>query len=443
MKLRLICIMTAAVLLVGCGDTSQSTESVNSQELSTEATTASTSAIAEAVISSEEHTTDIDGTEQIGQLSGGVTLTDKHKELRKLVSGAEQFCDFDELGVNLTVNSDFIDRALAISAQAEDFDPNYDKRGLGGIIGYDDGCFYFYILTNYGYITEEGEFATMYPAEGKTTVEHRYDHFCLDCDSGELTQIFPCEGYSKITNISSDVMVVSDGSSYAMVHRDSGYMEQLPDDIKYPILVNDKLFYPTPADGHYDLFYSSIDENELYSTKIKYTSSPYFKRGINNIVYNMYDYGDYVYFDILGNEYLTSEPAERMKDYIFDTYYQCTAMTEQNLLGWRTRLSITDQDGNESVIGYMQTKTKPDIDFEIKLHATKDGIILLRLSDEQSIVLLGKENDFSEMKAAFLPDITISYHYDIFCDDDRLYIFSNIDNTLITLSKENAGGDVS
>ena len=76
--------------------------------------------------------------------------------------------------------------------------------------------------------------------------------------------------------------------------------------------------------------------------------------------------------------------------------------------------------------------TKPEDMSEEKLH-----------NDEQSIVLLGKENDFSEMKAAFLPDITISYHYDIFCDDDRLYIFSNIDNTLITLSKENAGGDVS
>ena len=433
MKKRLLCVIAAAMLLVGCGDAPESGET--SEHTTTIASTSVISTEKTAAVSSEEPVTEQDG----GNLAPeGVVLTDEHKELRKLVSGAKEFCDFEELGIAVTKCEDFVQPALLMGAQAEGFDPDYKRRGFGRVLGYDDGKFYFSIETQYGETTfvtyeQDGYIVMMHPPEILTQAEYRYEYYCLDCDSGDLTQIYSPDEEYVIHEISNEAMLLKNGKAYKLIHRQSGEVRELPEAVSDTLLINDMLFYIDESDGYARLYhFISSPGYGVYEIQ----SEPLMlQRGVRNVVYL---FSDYRFADMVGNEYLLNDPWGRIRDYVTDTYYHCTAMTESNLLGWRTRLSIMNYSYEETVIGYVQTTEQiTPLDVTVKIHATKDGIIFLKLPDTQPIILLGEQDDFSNMKAAFLPEGILPDYYTVLCDYNRLYFYDNaIDgNPVVTLSR--------
>ncbi len=434
-KKRLICIIASAILFAGCADTPESSES---PEYTTNATTVPITAT--SVSSAEPVTEPQDGGEAA---LGGVVLTDEHKELRKLVSGAKEFCDFEELGIAVTKCEDFVKPALIMGTQNEDFDADYTRRGFGKVLGYDDGNFYFSIETQYGETTfvtyeQDGYIVMMHPPEILTQAEYRYEYYCLDCDSGELSQIYsPDEDYA-IHEISNEAMLLKNDDLYKVIYRESGEARELPEEVRDTLLINDMLFFTDESNGYARLYFwtaspgngECMAQGELLMLQ----------RGVRNVVYLI---SDYRLADMMGNEYLMNDPWGRVCDYVTDTYYHCTAMTERNVLGWRTRLSIMDYDYEETVIGYVQTAEQvAPLDVAVKIHATKDGIIFLKLPDTQPIILLGEQDDFNNMKAAFLPEDILPDYYTVLCDHNRLYFYDNaIDgNPVVTLSRENGQG---
>ncbi len=443
MKKRLFCIIAAAVLLAGCGGAPESSDMSEKPEHTTIATTtAATTTTAAATSATEPIVTEQSG--GVGLSLDGVVLTDELKELKRLVSGAKEFCEFEELGVSVTKSTDFAKQAAVMGAQNEDFAPDYDERDFGIILGYDDGNVYFSQYTRYGkneyeYINPvTGEIMAIY---GQSTSEYRYDYFCLDCDSGELTQIYYPEPDYVIKELSNEAMLILSGSTYKLVHRESGTTAELPENMINYVLIDDKLFYELYDSEPYETFtiaWCEVTEDRanFFNSSI-YPSSLepfYITRGVRNIVYYA---GGAEYGDLLGKSYICSDPLDRIQDFVVDTYYQGTAMKESNILGWRTRLSIIDRNNVETVLGYVQTEEKPTLGVDVNIHATKDGIIFLQLPDTQPIILLGEENDFSNMKAAFLPEDILPKSYSIYCDDYRLYFYYYGDNKeLVTLSRE-------
>lgn len=434
MKKRLFCIIASAMLLVGCGDAPESSETPEYTTASTTAaTTTTTASPAESVTEPQED----------GGAVGGVVLTDEHKELRKLVSGAKEFCDFEELGIAVTKCDDFVKPALIMGAQNENFDADYTSRGFGKVLGYDDGKFYFSIETQYGETTfmtyeQDGYIVMMHPPEILTQAEYRYEYYCLDCDSGELTQIYSPDEEYAIHEISNEAMLLKNGKAYKLIYRESGEVRELPEAVSDTLLINDMLFFIDESDGYARLYHWMSSSG--YGECAAQSEPLMLQRGVRNVVYL---FSDYRYADMLDNEYLLDDPWGRVRDYVTDTYYHCTVMTESNLLGWRTRLSIRDYDCEETVIGYVQTAEKiTPLDVTVKIHATKDGVIFLKLPDTQPIILLAEQDDFSNMKAAFLPEDILPNYYTVRCDHNRLYFYYNaIDgNPVVTLSRENLQG---
>lgn len=445
MKKRLFCIITAALLLAGCDDSVKVPETVETTEHTTTATTTETTPSTTADTTPTETTTLPQDNNTGGVTLDSTVLTAEQKELRKLVSGAREFCDFEELGVAFTQSNDFVSRALTIAAQKEGFDTNYSERDFGKTLGYDDGNYYFSLYTVYGdsqndyFNNISGEVETIY---GVPQNRYEYDYFCLDCNSGELTQIYPPQSSDTIRKISNEAMLIRNNDIYRLVHRESGCEKQLPENSINHVLIDNKVFYELSSDELYLTFsiaWCEVTESHGYfndaSISPKAFEPFYITRGVHNIVY----YEDSaVYCDLNGNHYLYGDPLGRVRDFVTNTYYRGSATMQSSLLGWRTRLSITDRNKKEYFIGDIQTEFKT-IGYGLMLYSTKDGLIFLKIPDTQPIILLGEENDFSNMKAAFLPEEMLPDHYDIYCDNSTIYLIDQDDHREIcTLSRKSS-----
>lgn len=449
MKKRLFCIIAAAMLLAGCGEKDDAEPPTTTTAATTTAatTTTATTAATEPVV-----------TEQSGSgglVLQGVVLTEEQKELKKLVSGAKDYCDFEELEVKLTENSGFADKMRQMCGAAPD--------SACSPIGCDEEFFYFEVSV----LTGEPVYDDFY---------NNYDryYFELNCDSGDIAQIYHCsaeDGGFRAFAISKDAILLVPleyyywldlvelveyyydyeyGGDYyeydgecRLIHRNSGNEKRL----KYvtgSVLIGDTLYYEryTPSDiengiaESYDLYTMQITEKNAIENKIVWhslaTDYPHsIERGVYNIVFRTYDGGS-VYRAVTDGDYITHDDKGRVQDFVFDTYYHCSAVMESNLLGWRTRLSIFDRNGNETLLTIAQTEEYPDS----RLHATEDGIIFLELAGEQ-IVLVGEKNRFNDLKAAFLPNDVFPEHYTVYYDNNRLYFYTDGDDKelLVTLSR--------
>lgn len=428
MKLRVICIIAAAMLLVGCGDTPQISDTSEAAE-STVTTTAST---AEKTPDTTSQTvSEATGTTQSSSAGGvsldSVVLTDEQKQLKKIVSGAKNFCDFEELGVKLTVSTDIEQRIKALYGITTD-DVNHGIYN----VSCDGGCAYYRLTVL------ESSAKIVIDEDGISHLVSKpvYScyYFCLDCETDELTQIYsPIEDYEiymisseamllrKVIE-SSDIMGVADECVYKLVNREGGYATDIDADIygyNDIVLLGNALYYCSGG----SLYSCTVEADRSIVTPSLYQSDSDFSiyRGVHNIII---DDDSAVGRTISSNRYLISDPKKRLKDFVFETYYQGTAMTESNILGWRTMISITDRSDNETVLGYIQTQDKPYLGSDVALNATKDGIILLQIPDSKPIVMLGAYNDFGSITAAYMPDEAVmeSSLSEVYCDFDTLYL---------------------
>lgn len=446
MKLRVICIIAAAMLLVGCGDTAPISDTSEAAE-STVSTIASTTK--ETPDTTSQTVSEAADTVQSGSTGGvsldSVMLTDEQKQLKKIVSGAKNFCDFEELGVKITVSDDIGQRVKALHGIITD-----DVNCGVSIISCDGGCAYYRLA-----VIEQSE-KIVIDEDGISHLVSKpvYScyYFCLDCETDEFTQIYsPIEDY-EIYMVSSEAMLlrkviessdtagVADECVYKLVNRESGYATDIDADIydyayDDAVLLGNALYYCSGG----LLYRCTVEADRSIVTPHLYQSDSDFSiyRGVYNVII---DDDSAVGRTISGNRYLISDPKDRLEDFVRETYYQGTAMTESNILGWRTMISITDRFDNETVLGYIQTQDKPYLGSDVALNSTKDGIILLQIPDSKPIVMLGAYNDFHDITAAYIPDEALqeSRLTDVYCDFDTLYLVYNDDGghlaELVTLS---------
>lgn len=472
MKLRLICIIAAAMLLVGCGgapesgDTSEKPESTTAA--STSATTQTSTAPVTVSTTSQESPLYTEQTSQ-GSPVGGVSLSSEHEELRSVFKSADGYCDFEDMGLQLMHCTDIEKKARTLLSKQDDFDQSYEESEMGSFVAADDGCFYFSLTFAYDVITVD---------------EYSYwewtDHyFCCDCDTGEVTQVILPEGYTKLVGISGDVMVVGNDDQNVIVHRESGFTQPLPDEACNIVVCDNVVFfqhpspyerisdwvttgwytvdesqaiedstdiyfqYPLPDEEMLDWFttgWYTVDEHHAVegSTDVYdqhaiifddmeglYYFEHTLKRGVGRIL------GYSSYYDgvstMTGTSFITYDPRRRVRDMVYDTYYAGTVMLEKNLLGYRSRFSIIDDNGEEYVLGTMQTDN--DYTYSSDFHATKDGVIYLNTEYETFIMLCEKKStgriDCSkDIVVAFAPDQLDRLFDNVFCDDEYLYFFN-------------------
>lgn len=427
---RLFCLICAAsLLLVGCEDTAVQSDTSEYSEPPVQTTTTAATTVSSAVQGD-------DLVEYVGlPVDGGVSLTNEHSVLRDTFGGADEYCDFEELGIKLTVSDDFRDRALEMVKSEDGFDPNYNILESNGTMGMDDGCCYFRAFAYYFTETESAGDG-MVGLYGEGAGESIDYYFCYNCDTDELTWMYPLEGYSDICAVSSDVMVLRGDGRYVAYDRANGKTVQLPEDAYNITLVEDKVFFEAmPIEESQNPFYrdvywidmsvgaAAIPNQTSLRTEYSYGSM---QRGVYNIVYGAGNQ----WYALNGSEYLRYDPRGRVEDLVTETYYPCSVMREKNALGYRTRYSITDRNDREYVLGYTQT----DVSTNVFMNATQDGIIFLRINQEM-LVLSAENGDFTNIKAAFLPrEVLTETWYDVYCDNERLYLQGT--DSLITLCRE-------
>lgn len=418
------------MLLVGCGGSPESSETSEKPEYTASATTTSAATTTAATSATEPVIIEPQSTEG-GQLAGGVVLAEEHKELKSALMGAGGYCDFDELGVDIAVYDDILQET---GENADD--PKYSE-----VIGIDDGCLYFQISTVS--LLENPE----YP-ESPESDNREYRYFCFDSDSGELTEIYPCDGYSYIVGVSNEVMVCEQEGSFIAVRRDTGFSYKLPDNVsqtatynsEYLIVKNETVYYSYVEYGSQHLCFFTLNKSAVGDTtdlSVMYDISG-LRRGVGNII--SVDFSEDIYRSLGGGSYINYDPHGRIKDYVTETYYHGYGAVEKTVLGWRIRISIADKNGKEYVLGYVNMQEQPNLNHSVSghfdMHAAKNGIVLLIPQNTQSIAMLGEENDFSGAKAAFLPDNVLPENYDVYCDEDRVYLFDTWNcKRLVVLSK--------
>lgn len=429
--------MAAVMLLVGC----TGTESSDVQTTSAAQTTQKSTVTSTAVSSTQQGSGSAEEQPEEA-ISGGISLSSEHGELRSVFRNADEYCDYEDMGLYLTHCTDVKQKAFALLENESD----YSTYRFGDIIGIgaDDGCFYFSLI-----------------AEDETYTSWTRFYFCCNCDTGEVMRIYPPEGYSKIVGISSEIVVAGNDGRYAAVRRDSGFTQPLSDTAQDIVVVDNMVFYqrlkyPTVNENGevlittnwYTVWEKSAmkGETELFDQYAPaydfegipvYYSNHELRRGINNIVCYSADYGSVV--TLGGQSFITHDTRQRIRDMVYDTYYAGTLMCEKNMLGYRTRFSVTDADGNERVLGIMQTEN--DDTYHAAFSATKDGVIYLQACGK-AFVMLGRLNksgyldSTQNIAVAFAPEeLSGDFQY-IRCDNQRLYFFNDYDDVLVSLCRE-------
>ncbi len=440
MKKRLFCIIASAMLLVGCGE---ATESSETPEYTTSSTTAATTTTA---ASTEEPVAE----PQDGSTVGGVSLSNEHEQLRDTFRGADSYCSYEDMGLWLTHCSDIEENAWTMLEKCGELDSSFENRRFAKVLGADDGCFYFSLK------------ATGDKVQDEAFVTWRTFYLCCDCDTGEISQIFPPAGYDSIIGISKDIVVAGGDRGYAAVHRISGYTEELPETAVDIVVAGNTVFfqsaaYESESSGARPLFttrwYTFGDDYALksgtsmfdqYALFLEYPDGGceyfldnYLHRGVNNIVCYSEEYRSLC--SLAGNSYLTADPRRRVRDMVYDTYYAGSLMMEKNLLGYRTRFSLIDDSGEDCLLGIMQTAH--DAAYSADFNATKDGVIYLRAAGETFVMLCelspsGYVDSEKDIAVAFAPEELSVGFSDILCDKERLYFFGGLNGSdLLSLSR--------
>ena len=443
MKRGLLLIAAAAMLFTACDEPAESLPETAEQTTTTtlQTTLAEPVSTTIAVLPQDTHT-------------GGVDLTDAHKELRAEFSGADLYLYYSELGLVTTQCDDLVDRAYQMAEQAENFDTGYSSKRFGRILGADDGCFYFSLTYTYQHYVDAAEW-------WDSTFTDVY--FCYNCDTDELTQISATDAYPEIAAVSNEVMVLrSDNNSYVALDRESGFLAELPKPMGNVVLIDRTVYYQflnkelgvvrvgwtliengsasNFSDAVFDqsagdsLSYPEYAEFDEYYLSATYSIN----RGVYSIVCQC---NEYVARALNSNEYLIHDPVGRVKDIIEDTYYQGTVMAEENLLGSRLRFSITDRNGKEHILGFAQVDGSyyddPHYLADMSIHATKDGVIFVDKGDTLLMLVTEPEEENSRVRAALLPEdiFTDSWEYIVRCDDERLYLFDGDSMKLVTVHR--------
>lgn len=433
MKLRLICIIMAAVLLAGCGGAPESSDmSEKPEHTTTAAVTTTTATTAASTTASQESPLNTEQTSQ-GSPVGGVSLSSEHEELRSVFKGADGYCDFEDMGLQFMHCTDIEKKALAVLAEQDGFDNAYEGCRLKTIAA-DDGCFYFTMMITY---------SPDYELYGGTWIKY---YFCCDCDTGEVTQMILPEGYTELAGISGDVMVVGNDGQYIIVHRESGFVQPLPDKTCNVVVCDNVVFfqYPFLDEGEsvwrFTTGWYTVDENHAFegSTDVydqraiifddmegSYYCERFLRRGVDRILGYSSRYNDIT--TLTGTSFLTNDSRRRVRDMIYNTYYAGTVMLEKNLLGYRSRFSIIDDNGEDHVLGTMQTDN--DHTYSSDFYATKDGVIYLNTVHD-TFIMLGEEKSngridcTKDIVVAFAPDQLDRSFDNVFCDDECLYFFN-------------------
>ena len=440
---RFLLILTAALLLTAC------TEPAESTEQTVEQTAEQTSALTTTAVPIQ---TEPQQTEQSAP-TGGVSLTNEHEELRKEFSGADEYCDYSELGLTITVNNGFIEKAFQLAEQSEGFDDSYDRKRYSSCLGIDGGNFYFAIMYTYDIYSEEFE---------GWLVGYSYKdyYFCYNCDTNELTQISAPSAYPTIVAINNKIMVLrNDSYDYVAIYRDSGFIAELSRLSGNYVLIDDTVYYQfideerglvrvswtVMSDNSSSRSTAAVFDQPVYTDTIIYPEyveyNPFYaeysvSRGVYNVVC---PYSDYTARALNNSTYLIHDTRSRVRDYVFETYYAGTVAAEDNLLGTRLRFSIWDRNDTEYVLGYAQAGyryvNEPYSLHGLRMHSTKDGVIFI--DKEDALLLLAAEPDnMGYVKAAYLPeDIFASENYDVYCDFGRIYLFDSETQRLVTVYK--------
>ncbi len=461
MKKRIFCIIMAATLLSGCGGAPQSGNTSEKPELTTamSTTATTTAATTPATTASQELPLYTQQTSQ-GSLVGGVSLSNEHEELRSVFKGADGYCDFEDMGLQLMHCRDIEKKALLLLMELQSFDPCYEEKRMGGFAAADDGCVYFSLTFAHAPTQSDG-----YDYGWKWTDYY----FCCDCATGDVTQVLLPEGYTELVDISADIMVAENDGEYAVIHRKSGFVQPLPDIARNIVVCDNVVFfqYPSPDDGRSGLWFTTgwytVDEHhavegstdaydqravifevlgDIYDVigDVSYDEMSDFyyenpdvfyyvehtlRRGVNRILGYSSRYDGIT--TMMGTSFLTNDPRRRVRDMVYDTYYAGTVMIEKNLLGYRSRFSIIDDNGEDHILGTMQTDN--DNTYSSDFHATKNGVIYLNTENE-TFILLGEEKSNGRIDcskgivAAFAPD-QLDRRFDyVFCDDEYLYFFN-------------------
>lgn len=417
MKRRAVFMISAALLLTGCIDRPESSAQ---SDIAAEQTTASASAAASVSSVPSFRQGDASYPSEMTPAPGGVSITNEHAELKEAFGGAYGYCDFEELGAVVTSCSGLAETAREILSESGELNEGLDRIEFRQCIGVDRGCYFFSVLAD--------------------SSDRRWYYFELDCDSGAVERIYPPEDNDRIELASRDILLCRRGSAYVLFNRHSGELLGLSDHIYSSVYIGDTLYYEEYiadlelSQTDFRICWVSVDGASpmiSHSSDIVSKGSPNgLSRGVYNVVYNL---NNYAASTLGGREYLIHDPRGRIMDYVRETYYQGTAVTEQSVLGWNTRISITDRENTEHVLGYVLTQERPSLEYNVRFHAADSGLILLDFADIRPIALLADMQGRGGCTAAFLPEGLIPERYSVFCDGERLYIYDEA-GTVVTLS---------
>ncbi len=425
MKRRLALILAAAMLLTGCGDDEPVSET---SEQTTEQTTVSTTV---ASIEYPEYPEFVEfyGNDQ-----------DIAAELKAFFSGADEYCGFSGLNVRATYHSGFLERAMEMSAANEDFDPDFESRDFGNCIGIEDGSFYFSIHTTYRHpaeYTADAPYVMHHYETGITynqvTYTYRRDYFCFSCDTGVLEPITPPEGYDRIHAMGRDFMLCEGDNGYAVADRKTGSIYGLAcENVRQCFFSGDDLFLvESIVDEDIErLRWLYVDNDGLYDEIMAEDVSISIERGVYNIVLSYHDY-EWMYSLKSTYRFLDDEPSGRLRDYVSETYYPCSAMIVPNDLGYTTFLTLTDRNEKEHVLGSIFTEEKPQLIYGngLDIHNTKNGLIYLGVDGFRPIMLEWDEKT-DKVSAAFMPKFYVPEYSTVLCDGERLYFYAETDGDI-------------
>lgn len=358
------------------------------------------------------------------------TDDETYNELQSTLTNVSQFCDFEELGIDVTTCTDVSKTARSILKQNGSSKPVEER--IYYEIGIDNCKYYFVVISVHSESFINGRYVW----------DSSNDYFCLDCESGELTQIYPMNGLDEIECVSDEVMIcysLGDNQYYA-IYRDTGFSYKLPDNVTDVVVSDNKVFYwktvlkPSHLGDVYRSEFCSVVINEGSAFEGTPTEIRSVENKLSRGIYNAVVGDQTCWHTINGNSYIHTDPLERIRDYVTDTYYHGSAIAERNEYGWNTRISIFDRSEKEYVLTNIQTENDPLINIQLKLHSTQSGLIFLKLRDTGPIVIVGSENDFSNVKAAFVPEGILPEYYDVLCDGNTLYFLAENLHSIVTMS---------
>lgn len=404
MKRSLAVAVAALVLLTGCNDTESSTdiETWSPSE---------TSEISESVASTTASSAEVEFS------PSGVSLAEEHRELKAVFGGADEYCDFEELGVSVSdITIDYDSAMLMMNGSEEYWDGLTAVRT--NMLSPPDGGLYFFCI----------EAVDVYESDDEYISHKDHGYFIADCNTGELTRIYPDADYDDIVYANRYYTVSSrqteDGVRYRAVRRNNGIAATLPKDTESFVIVEDNVYY--------DVYDRDTDTYTLYCTYIpaltvSYVTSGdahYPVRGAGNMVYSVAN-SLYSYFG--DGHYAVGDPRGRIRDYPYNTCYAGSIVRSSNALGYTYNIGYIGYNNKEIPLGTHFSTRELSLD-TLNFHITDSKLVYFDLRDGSPIVM---RIDSDRVSVAFLPDEYKGMN--VACDGGAIYLYNNSSGRLVTL----------